>query len=167
MWSSVFIRKKSLTVSFSMLCHIYQGSNWRGLIWSSLSCGEKINQRLLWYKSFFCFSKAKTPNKAAVCASVFIDALVCSFCFLLYVSCLLGHLVLKMNVLPGVKAEAAPGFTASVGLMITGLLSPISHLWHPHAHKEKENFQYLLTDLNALMNTTSKDNYRKKGARLK
>lgn len=68
--------------------------------------------------------------------------------------------MLKMNVLPGVKAEAAPGFTASVGLMITGLLSPISHLWHTHT--QKENFHYLLTDLNALMNTTSKDNYRKK-----
>lgn len=35
-----------------------------------------------------------------------------------------------VNVTTGVKAEAAPGFTASVGLMITGLLSPISHiLW--------------------------------------
>lgn len=154
----MFIRKKSLTVSFSMLCHIYWGSKWRGLTWSSLSSGEKMNQWLLWYKSFF-FQGKNSQQSSCLCIC-FYWCSCALLCFILYVSCLLGHLVLKMNVLPGVKAEAAPGFTASVGLMITGLLSPISHLWHTHT--QKENFHYLLTDLNALMNTTSKDNYRKK-----
>lgn len=85
------------------------------------------------------FPRQKLPTKQLSVHLFFNDALVFSFCFLLYESCLLGHLlVLKMNVLPGVKAEAAPGFTASVGLMITGLLSPISHLWHTHTQRKRK-----------------------------
>lgn len=33
-----------------------------------------------------------------------------------------------VDVTPGVKAEAAPGFTTSTGLMVTGWLSPIGSL---------------------------------------
>lgn len=71
----MFIRKKSLTVSFSMLCHIYWGSKWRGLTWSSLSSGEKMNQWLLWYKSFF-FPRQKLPTKQ-LSVHLFLLMLLC------------------------------------------------------------------------------------------
>lgn len=51
-----------------------------------------------------------------------------------YKVCLLASIVIGMPpsfpflVLPGVKAEAAPHFTASAGLMIAGLLSSFTGL---------------------------------------